>query len=62
MDGEALEVDLGETADWGWPTGLSLHPDGTRFVLGQRREAAASEADGSGGTERIVAVALDCPE
>ena len=62
VDGEALEVDLGETADWGWPTGLSLHPDGTRFVLGQRREAAASEADGSGGTERIVAVALDCPE
>jgi len=47
-------VDLGESAAWGWPTGLSLEPDGTGFVLGQRR------GDGDDVEERLIAVRLDC--
>jgi len=52
--GEPRPVDLGESAAWGWPTGLSLEPDGTGFVLGQRR------GDGDGVEERLIAVRLDC--
>ena len=47
-------VDLGESADWGWPTGVALEPDGRGFVLGQRREGA------DGPDERLLAVRLDC--
>jgi hypothetical protein len=52
--GEPRPIDLGESAAWGWPTGLSLEPDGTGFVLGQRRVAD------DGVEERIVRVRLDC--
>jgi hypothetical protein len=44
------EVELGEAAGWGAPTGLSLLPDARGFVLGQRGAAG----------ERIVRVELDC--
>ena len=47
-------VDLGETAAWGGPTGVSLAPDGRSFVLGQRRQA------GGGVEERLLTVHLDC--
>jgi hypothetical protein len=43
-----------ELAAWGEPTGLALDPDGTRFVLGQRRARAA------GVEERLVEVTLSC--
>jgi hypothetical protein len=49
-DGERSEVDLGELASWGVPTGLALLPDASGFVLGQRGAAG----------ERIVRVELDC--
>jgi len=52
--GETRRVELGEAAGWGWPTGLSLEPDGTGFVLGQRR------AREWGVEERLVTVELDC--
>jgi hypothetical protein len=52
--GELAEVELGPAADWGSPTGVALEPDGTRIVLGQRR-------DGAGGVEeRLLRVTLDC--
>jgi len=52
--GEPRPIDLGESAAWGWPTGIALEADGTGFVLGQRRE-------GEGGLEeRLIAVRLDC--
>jgi hypothetical protein len=47
---ELRPVALGDVAGWGVPTGLSLLPDASGFVLGQRRE----------GGERIVRVDLDC--
>jgi hypothetical protein len=53
--GEARPVDLGESADWGWPTGIALSADGTRFVLGQRR------GRGDAAEERLISVRLDCP-
>jgi hypothetical protein len=43
-----------ELASWGEPTGLALEPDGTGFVLGQRRAGAA------GAEERLVEVTLSC--
>lgn len=53
--GEKLrQVDLGESARWGWPTGISLEPGATGFVLGQRRAAD------DGIEERLIAVRLDC--
>lgn len=47
-------VDLGGLESWGAPTGISLAPDATRFVLGQRRE------HGGHGEERLLLVTLDC--
>ena len=52
--GEARTVDLGETAGWGWPTGIALEADATGFVLGQRRTGP------EGFEERLVSVKLDC--
>jgi hypothetical protein len=45
-----VELELGDAASWGVPTGISLLPDASGFVLGQRNEAG----------ERIVRVDLDC--
>jgi len=52
--GEPTPVDLGESAAWGWPTGISLDADGAGFVLGQRRIGA------EGPEDRLIAVRLDC--
>jgi hypothetical protein len=52
--GEGSALELGELADWGAPTGIALAPDGTKFVLGQRRAAAGAPE------ERLVEVELDC--
>ena len=38
-DGERAELELGEVASWGVPTGIALLPDASGFVLGQRSEA-----------------------
>ncbi len=53
--GGGQRVDLGETAAWGAPTGISLVPDARSFYLGQRREGS-----GDAPEERIVHVELDC--
>lgn len=45
------DVDLGEAAEWGAPSGVALSPDGTWLVLGQRNAAAR---------ERLLRVTLDC--
>jgi hypothetical protein len=45
------DVDLGEAAEWGAPSGVALSPDGTWLVLGQRNAA---------GRERLLRVTLDC--
>ncbi len=45
------DVDLGEAAAWGAPSGVALSPDGTWLVLAQR--------DAS-GRERLLRVTLDC--
>jgi hypothetical protein len=50
--GGLVPLELGELAGWGMPTGLSLLPDASGFVLGQRGVAG----------ERIVRVALACAE
>lgn len=42
-------------AGWGAPTGIALEPDGSGFVLGQRRSGRA------GPQERLLEVWLDCP-
>ncbi len=52
--GALRELQLGELASWGAPTGVALFPDGRSFVLGQRRPAP----DGEG--ERLVRVELAC--
>lgn len=52
--GPLAAVELGAIGAWGEPTGVALEPDGTRFVLGQRR------ARGGAVEERLVEVALDC--
>ena len=49
-EGERSEIELGEVASWGAPTGIALLPDASGFVLGQRGAAG----------ERIVRVELDC--
>jgi hypothetical protein len=49
--GELAPVELGRDAAWGEPTGLSLAPDATAFVLGQRRGE---------GEERLLWVELAC--
>jgi len=49
-DGAQLELELGDAASWGAPTGIALLPDASGFVLGQRGAAG----------ERIVRVDLDC--
>jgi hypothetical protein len=51
-DGEPL--DLGGHGEWGAPTGVTLAPDGTWLVLGQRRSGH------HGVEERLLEVALDC--
>jgi hypothetical protein len=43
-------------AEWGAPTGLALEPDGSGFVLGQRRSGS------EGISERLVEVSLDCSQ
>lgn len=45
------DVDLGEAAEWGAPSGVALSPDGTWLVLGQRSAS---------GRERLLRVTLDC--
>jgi hypothetical protein len=49
-NGEPAEVELGELAAWGEPTGLALAPRADAFALAQRRGAA----------ERIVWAELAC--
>jgi hypothetical protein len=49
-----MELDLGELASWGAPTGIASEPDGTGFVLGQRRPGP------DGVEERLVEARLDC--
>lgn len=41
-------------ARWGEPTGIAWEPDGSGFVLGQRRAGA------TGADERLVEVTLSC--
>jgi hypothetical protein len=54
--GPLSEVELGEVADWGEPTGVALAPDGGSVVLGQRRPADGAPED------RLVRVSLVCAE
>jgi len=54
LRGERVALALGPLAEWGEPTGIALEPDGTAFVLGQRR------AREGGVQERLVRVVLDC--
>ena len=49
----ALSADV---ASWGEPTGLAIEPDGSGFVLGQRRQGD------DGVHERLVAIALACTQ
>lgn len=52
--GEKAELDLGDAADWGEPTGVALAPDGQVLVVGQRRTR-----DGA-VSERLLEITLDC--
>ncbi len=52
-DGSLEDLDLGDEADWGEPTGVALSPEGTFLVLGQRRP-------GDPAAERLLRVDLDC--
>jgi hypothetical protein len=45
-----------DVATWGEPTGLAIEPDGSGFVLGQRRQ------DDDGVHERLVAIQLACTQ
>ena len=45
-----------EVATWGEPTGIAIEPDGSGFVLGQRR------GDDQGVHERLVLVQLACTQ
>ena len=55
----AAALDLGaEIAAWGEPTGVAIEPDGSGFVIGQRRE----DDGGDGVRERLVAVQLACTQ
>jgi len=49
----ALPADI---ASWGEPTGLAIEPDGSGFVLGQRRQ------HDDGVQERLVAIELACTQ
>ncbi len=49
----ALAADV---ASWGEPTGLAIEPDGSGFVLGQRRRSD------DGVQERLVAISLACTQ
>ncbi len=52
--GPLAAVELGELADWGEPTGVTLSPDARAAILGQRRPGSA------GGGERLVRLDLEC--
>jgi hypothetical protein len=53
----AVAVDLSsELAAWGEPTGFAIEPDGSGFVIGQRRR------DADGVRERLVVVQLACTQ
>jgi hypothetical protein len=54
-DAQALALPA-EVASWGEPTGIAIEPDGSGFVLGQRR------GDGDGVRERLVEVQLACTQ
>ncbi|MCP3986144.1 MAG: hypothetical protein GY723_17305 [bacterium] len=54
VGGERLELELGELASWGEPTGISLSRDSRSLLLGQRR------ARGSEVEERILRLTLSC--
>jgi hypothetical protein len=47
-------IELGDTVQWGAPTGVALEPDGSGFVLGQRRET------GGVPEERLIEITLEC--
>ena len=47
-------IELGDTVQWGAPTGVALEPDGRGFVLGQRRET------GGVSEERLIGITLAC--
>ncbi len=49
----AIAADL---SSWGEPTGLAIEPDGSGYVLGQRRR------DDDGVHERLVAIQLACTQ
>jgi hypothetical protein len=55
---QAVALDLtDEIAAWGEPTGVAMEPDGSGFVIGQRRHGAGKDA-----RERLVAVQLVCSQ
>jgi hypothetical protein len=49
--GPGAALELGDVAEWGAPTGVTLLPDGTSIVLGQRAPD---------GAERLLELTLDC--
>jgi hypothetical protein len=49
-----VTLDLGDADGWGELTGIALEPDGTGFVIGQRRAEAGRVR------ERLVDVRLEC--
>jgi hypothetical protein len=54
---QAAGLDLGSAiAAWGEPTGVAIEPDGSGFVIGQRR------GDDDAVRERLVAVKLACTQ
>jgi hypothetical protein len=55
VEAAAIAIDADVTS-WGEPTGLAIEPDGSGFVLGQRRQA------NDGVNERLVAIQLDCTQ
>jgi hypothetical protein len=55
VDAPALDLPA-EVATWGEPTGIAVEPDGSGFVLGQRR------GDDDGVHERLVGVQLACTQ
>jgi hypothetical protein len=48
------ELELGEIAEWGEPTGVALDAAGKTLILGQRR------ATSNAVEERLLEIALDC--
>jgi len=55
VEAAAIAIDA-DVISWGEPTGLAIEPDGSGFVLGQRRQAK------DGVNERLVAIQLDCTQ